>query len=122
MPYKPLKFCRKTGCRELVTSGYCDKHTPARVYDRHRGSAAERGYDSRWRKARDAYLAKHPLCAECERAGQLTQATVVDHIIPHKGDYSLFWDSSNWQPLCKRCHDAKTNRQDGGFGNRSTHS
>lgn len=34
-------------------------------------------------------------------------ATVVDHKIPHKGDYGLFWDSeNNWQSLCKRCHDS----------------
>lgn len=26
------------------------------------------------------------------------------------------WDSANWQPLCKHCHDAKTAREDGGFG------
>jgi 5-methylcytosine-specific restriction protein A len=43
-------------------------------------------------------------------------ATVVDHIVPHKGDKVKFWDSSNWQSLCKRCHDAKTATEDGGFG------
>jgi 5-methylcytosine-specific restriction protein A len=42
---------------------------------------------------------------------------VVDHIIPHKGDKDLFWDSNNWQPLCKTCHDEKTAREDGAFGN-----
>ena len=44
------------------------------------------------------------------------QMAVVDHIIPHKGDKVLFWDRSNWQPLCKTCHDTKTAREDGGFG------
>lgn len=43
-------------------------------------------------------------------------ATVVDHNIPHKGNKVLFWDVSNWQSLCKACHDAKTAREDGGFG------
>ena len=33
---------------------------------------------------------------------------VIDHIIPHRGDPILFWDRSNWQPLCKDCHDHKT--------------
>nr|WP_292832122.1 HNH endonuclease signature motif containing protein [Mesorhizobium sp.] len=28
----------------------------------------------------------------------------------------LFWDRSNWQPLCKPCHDRKTATSDGGFG------
>ena len=38
--------------------------------------------------------------------------------LPHQGDQALFWNASNWQALCKRCHDAKTAREDGGFGNR----
>ena len=73
-----------------------------------RGGAAERGYDGRWRKVRIAFLQRNPLCVECMRKGVLTPATVVDHIIPHRGDMSLFWDEENWQPLCKNCHDRKT--------------
>jgi 5-methylcytosine-specific restriction protein A len=38
-------------------------------------------------------------------------ATVVDHIVPHRGDPVLFWDEANWQGLCKLCHDAKTARE-----------
>ena len=77
-------------------------------------------YNGRWQKARAGYLAKHPLCREHEALGQYIPATVVDHIQPHKGDMSLFWDSDNWQPLCKACHDAKTAREDGGFGNKAS--
>ena len=51
---------------------------------------------------------EHPLCAECLKNSVLTPATVVDHIVPHRGDYALFWDENNWQPLCKSCHDRKT--------------
>ena len=83
-----------------------------------RPSASKRGYDSRWRRTRIGFLKKHPLCAECEKRGRTTLATVVDHIIPHKGDKVLFWDRSNWQPLCKQCHDRKTAKEDGGFGSR----
>jgi 5-methylcytosine-specific restriction endonuclease McrA len=65
----------------------------------------KRMYDSvRWRKARAWYLYQHPLCALCERVGKDTPATVVDHIKPHCGDPALFWDASNWQPLCASCH------------------
>ena len=39
---------------------------------------------------------------------KITPATVVDHIVPHRGDKKLFWDQSNWQPLCKEHHDKKT--------------
>ena len=76
--------------------------------DRQRPSAARRGYGSRWRRARAAYLARHPLCASCQAQGRVEPATVVDHVTPHWGDARLFWDESNWQGLCKRCHDAKT--------------
>lgn len=82
------------------------------------GTAPERGYDHRWRQARNAYLADNPLCAECDKHGRVTPANIVDHIVPHKGNYALFWDTSNWQPLCKCCHDSKTAKEDGGFGNK----
>ena len=39
---------------------------------------------------------------------RLGRRTVVDHIVPHRGDARLFWDEDNWQPLCKSCHDRKT--------------
>jgi 5-methylcytosine-specific restriction endonuclease McrA len=43
----------------------------------------------------------------CQKQGRVTAASVVDHIIPHKGDQKLFWDSANnWQSLCKDHHDA----------------
>lgn len=32
-------------------------------------------------------------------------ATIVDHIVPHKGDLVLFHDPENLQSLCKPCHD-----------------
>ncbi|MCY1283417.1 HNH endonuclease [compost metagenome] len=68
----------------------------------------ERGYTYRWQKERERFLAKHPLCCQCEKEGRVTEATDVDHIIPHRGDESLFWRESNWQPLCHSCHSAKT--------------
>lgn len=39
-------------------------------------------------------------------------ATVVDHIIPHRGDQKLFWDRGNWQPLCEHHHNVKTMTED----------
>ncbi len=62
-------------------------------------------YDYRWQKARVAFLNANPLCAMCERRGRVTVATVVDHVIPHRGDRRIFWDRENWQPLCASCHD-----------------
>jgi 5-methylcytosine-specific restriction enzyme A len=69
-------------------------------------TTSERGYGWRWQKARDAYLLEYPLCVYCARNGYITKATVVDHIVQHKGNQSLFWAVNNWQPLCKTCHDS----------------
>ena len=69
-----------------------------------RGTAHERGYDSRWQRTRLGFLRKHPLCCGCEANGRITPATLVDHVVPHKGDMALFWERANWQPLCGWCH------------------
>ncbi len=85
----------------------CDL-TP-RVDDRK--NASRRGYDARWQKERRRYLAEHPLCVSCRQKGFRVVATVVDHIIPHRGNQTLMWDkANNWQSLCKTCHDIKTGK------------
>lgn len=82
--------------------------TPPRPsYEERRATSRQRGYDGRWAKARFTYLAHHPLCAMCG-----DPATVVDHIVPHEGDQARFWDVTNWQPLCKPCHDGPKQRAD----------
>jgi 5-methylcytosine-specific restriction protein A len=172
MTSAPKRPCRHPGCSALVERGegtYCAAHrrtAPATVNrqlsDRHRGSAAARGYDADWQRARFAFLSRYPLCPgvllptadwtielaiafhhqrEAEHAaGRLLifgsslttshlplvawleanpiyrlerwdvsrPATVVDHIVPHKGDHLLMWAEWNWQPLTKRAHDRKT--------------
>lgn len=72
-----------------------------------RRKTTERGYGWEWQKARAQYLQEHPLCEMCQalKPPRITAATVVDHRIPHRGDQRLFWDRSNWQPLCKPHHD-----------------
>jgi 5-methylcytosine-specific restriction protein A len=44
----------------------------------------------------------------CAQRGRRVRATVVDHIKPHKFDFSrggLFWSASNHQALCEACHN-----------------
>jgi len=121
MASRPLKPCAKIGCKNLTTGYYCEEHKHEakkfkRQKDKQRPSASQRGYGSRWRKARRSFLLRNPLCARCAAKGIVRQATVVDHIVPHKGDPDLFWDEKNWQPLCEECHNIKTATEDGGFG------
>ena len=75
-------------------------------------SSTQRGYGYKWQKARERFLSLNPLCVYCERKGRVTVATVVDHIIPHKGDQVLFWDESRWQSLCASCHSSVKQREE----------
>lgn len=89
------------------------KHRPPRLSGPppdDRPSAARRGYGARWQRYREWFLTQHRLCAECWSQGRLTEATVVDHIEPHRGDYEKFWRPENHQSLCLPCHQAKTAR------------
>lgn len=104
---------------------YCGQHhnqaqarerAERRRHDQERGTAAERGYGSRWQKARKGYLAVNPLCVDCRDESRFTPATVVDHVEPHKGNQKLFWDRDNWQGLCEMHHNRKTASRDGGWG------
>lgn len=80
------------------------------AHDQSRGTASERGYNWKWQKARAIWLMDYPLCALCEAKGLLKAASVVDHITPHRGNDTLFWDTTNWQSLCVVCHNIKTGK------------
>ena len=118
MPYAAPRPCTYPGCKTLAAKGSrCQAHP----YEQNRTARAveyNRWYKTaRWKKNRAHYLHKNPLCVQCKGRGIIKAATIVDHVTPHKGDPVLFWDQTNWQGLCKRCHDRKTARYDGGFGN-----
>ena len=74
-------------------------------HDAHRPTASARGYTSQWRRDRLAFLRTHPACALCAQP-----ATVVDHVIPHRGDSALFDNTANWQALCAPCHNSVKQR------------
>ena len=115
MPFKPHSPCSYRSCPSSATrSGLCKKHY--NQLDKQRGTSSERGYNWRWHKSTVLYLNDHPLCKVCEAEGRVEPARVVDHINPHRGDYTRFWAEDNWQGLCFRHHNEKTVRQDGGFG------
>ena len=117
MTIRPRRPCAHPGCQQWAVIGsYCKAHAAewqeklkarraefARRADEERASADDRGYTFAWRKARKAWIIRHPLCAICGKP-----ATDVDHIIPHRGDKKLFWDTNNWQSLCHECHGRKS--------------
>ena len=76
-----------------------------READQRRGSARERGYSTRWDKASAGHLRNSPLCRYCELAGDLTAATLTDHLYPHRGDQAVFWNRTYWISSCAPCHD-----------------
>jgi 5-methylcytosine-specific restriction protein A len=93
---------------------------PSAVSDKARGNAAARGYDWKWQQAAKRFKRQYPLCgmrpngqkpvmSECHASQILTPATVVDHQVPHRGNFALFWDEEgNWCAMCASCHGRKS--------------
>lgn len=71
-------------------------------------TTAQRGYGGKWQRYRLKFLERNVLCVMCQAQGKVTEATVVDHIVDHRGNQALFWDRANHQALCKPCHSVKT--------------
>jgi len=106
MPYASLRKCTYPGCNVLVKSGRCAAHSSKRIV---RDPAVKRLYNSpQWQSLRAAQLAKEPWCADCLKQGEHVFASEVDHVAPHNGDPSLFFDESNLGSLCKSHHSTKT--------------
>lgn len=79
-----------------------------RGYDRQRSEAyAWRSWysTSRWRKRRAVQLKAEPLCRMCLAEGFACEATVADHVTPHRGDADLFW-GGELQSLCASHHSS----------------
>jgi len=70
--------------------------------------------NARWRKRRAEQLRKKPLCAYCLRMGKATEATVADHLTPHRGNTILF--EGPLQSLCGSCHSKVKALEEGGKG------
>jgi 5-methylcytosine-specific restriction enzyme A len=103
MPSRAPTVCRY--CNQPHAQGQrcdralaADKERKAR-FDKTRPTARQRGYTAEWTKASKDFLAVY---SSCRRCGQ--PAALVDHIEPHRGDQTLFWKRTNWQPLCTPCH------------------
>ena len=126
MPYKPKRPCSYPGCPRLTSGRYCEEHL--RILSAYYGllrpldfirpyrldPASKRRYGRAWKRIRDRYIAAHPLCEQCKRAGKITPAEEVHHILPlSKGGTHV---ESNLMALCKRCHSEITAREGGRWG------
>jgi 5-methylcytosine-specific restriction protein A len=104
MPVRAPRIC---GCGKVVPSGITCPCQAARArdrkarFDKKRPTARQRGYTVAWETESKAFLASNPICRRCDQP-----ATVVDHIQPHKGAQRLFWNRTNWQPLCSHHHNS----------------
>jgi 5-methylcytosine-specific restriction protein A len=60
-----------------------------------------------WRKFREAFLARNPLCSDCMGAGFVRGATDVHHVRALR-DGGPLYDSDNCLALCHGCHSRRT--------------
>lgn len=119
MPTKARKYCKEPQCGSYaVTDGYCEAHYETHIQEYRREYKAYEKWYSRsiWQKIKANQLQKEPLCVQCLKIGKYVSATEVDHVIPHKGNWTLFADKCNLQSLCKSCHSRKTLSENRGRG------
>ena len=67
---------------------------------------------ARWRRLREKILKRDRFT--CQQTGVMLTAKapapnspVVDHIVPHRGDETLFWNEDNLQTVSKSYHDSE---------------
>jgi 5-methylcytosine-specific restriction protein A len=112
MPSAPLRYCAEPGCPERTATARCQAHQKAKRDYEQRFQSGGGKYGRPWRRATQQWIAEDPdtrsWCSHCKAEGQDVLAEETDHIRPHRGDQTLFWDPLNWQRLCKRHHSMKT--------------
>lgn len=104
-PVKAKRYCAQYPCSNFAEPGsaYCAEHKPAPAQKK-----TDKFYLSvRWRRFRDWYIRKHPLCEICLSQGIHETAVIVDHVIELK-DGGARYDEENAQSLCRACHNRKT--------------
>lgn len=68
------------------------KFSPKRLYD-----------TPEWAEFRNKFLGVNQVCYACGE-----RSRVVDHIQAFKKDIKLFWNTTNYMPLCFKCHNTIT--------------
>lgn len=77
-----------------------------------------------WQRLTKAWLQRYPVCILCLVRGEINRGAndeaitrqrnlIVDHIEPHRGERTLFFDNSNLETLCRcPCHDVDKQRHE----------
>lgn len=124
MPRRANRPCRAQNCPKVhdTKEGYCPVHLEEHIrnqrprnrrYNKDRSLNKDEYKLSRfysttaWKRLREAYITREPLCEHCTLRGRVAVGTMVDHIHERRdGGASL--DMNNLQTLCHRCHAQKT--------------
>ncbi|AOY76674.1 HNH endonuclease [Clostridium formicaceticum] len=127
MPQKPLRPCKKAGCRNLTREGYCKEHKQLELLDK---QERNKYYDQQVRHKRDkkytefyhskawgivrqqALIRDNGLCQHCLKENRITLADMVHHIKSIKAAWHLRLVLSNLISLCNSCHN-KIERREG---------
>ncbi|WP_327077819.1 HNH endonuclease [Megasphaera cerevisiae] len=75
-----------------------------------RSTVSKKRYGRAWKRIRDRYIGKHPLCEMCLKNHKTTPATEVHHIRPLSRGGTH--DEDNLMALCKPCHSKITAEMD----------
>lgn len=104
MPSAPLRFCTRHGTASPDGCPACRRHEL-----RHQQGSTSY-HSAKWKRESARFRAHHPYCVNADAGLPMCTllTDVTDHRIPHEGDPHLFWDRSNWQPMCASCHSRKT--------------
>lgn len=92
--------------------GQATRREQNKLADVKRGSARERGYDSRWDSASRSFIGRHPLCRYCEVGAwgdpaRVTPTALTDHLYPPRLFEGVFWLKRLWVPACGECNTRK---------------
>ena len=111
MPVRNPSNCSQPMCTKPTYGRWCEAHL--KEFNRFKTITYTKEYKhlykrKAWTNTRLDVLHHEPFCRACAAVGVERVATEVDHVIPHDGNESLFWDRGNLAPLCKSCHSRKT--------------
>jgi 5-methylcytosine-specific restriction protein A len=108
------KICNHPGCSNLIepTERYCQQHQKEQPPP---FSSAIRYNESLykttlWRTLRNKILKEQQCCFKCGISKDETKLE-VHHIIPPRGNESLFFDEGNLVAVCPVCHKIITNKE-----------